>query len=63
MLVLGRRERQRVTINPGTPEQVIIEVCKIKGDMIRIGFIAHPSVRIVRNELLADGEDARVGAH
>lgn len=48
MLELDRKIGQRVFINKG---KIQIEILKIEGDMIKIGFSAPPHIDIHREEL------------
>ena len=58
MLVLGRREGEQVVIEAGS-QRIVVEVCRIGGGAVRIGFDADPSVRIYREEVLERKEDER----
>lgn len=59
MLILGRREGERVVID-ANGQRIVVEVCRIGGDAVRIGFTADKSVvRINREEVLERKEDER----
>lgn len=47
MLVLARRERQRVLIAGG----ITVEVLEIDGNKVRLGFTAPPGVAVDREEV------------
>lgn len=48
MLVLSRREEEKIVIDGG----IVITILKIKGESIRIGIDAPRETHIVREELL-----------
>jgi carbon storage regulator len=49
MLILTRKEGERVMLAGGT---IVITVVEIRGDRVRVGFEAPPDVKIQREELL-----------
>jgi carbon storage regulator CsrA len=53
MLVLSRRELQRICISvPGSPGiDIWVEVCEIDGHTVRLGIEAPSNVRIDREEV------------
>ena len=55
MLVLSRKVRESVTLlGPGLPEAgVVVEVTRVAGGAVRLGFHAPRSIQVVRTELLA----------
>ena len=56
MLVLSRQSGERIMIG----ENIIITICEIRGDNVRIGIEAPPGVSIDREEIyLAKKEDLR----
>lgn len=61
MLVLTRKEGERVVINfPG--QRVVLEVCKVEGDRVRLGFDAPRSVAVLREEIADRPAREAVGA-
>jgi carbon storage regulator len=48
MLVLTRRIGERIVID----NQIVLEVLEVKGQRIRLGIQAPPSVSVLRQELL-----------
>lgn len=57
MLVLTRRKGDRIVIDPGTPEEIVIEVVRIGREQIRIGIDAGGDHAIYREELLTETGD------
>ncbi len=53
MLVLSRKKSERIFIG----EEIILTICEIKGDRIKIGIDAPKDVNIVREELLVRAKD------
>lgn len=51
MLVLSRKMDEKIIIGSGE-QQVVLQVVEIRGDRVRLGLTAHPSVRIMREEVL-----------
>ena len=49
MLVLGRKEGEKIKIGP----DIVIQVIRINGDQVQIGIDAPESVNIIRPEVLA----------
>ncbi len=47
MLVLSRKEGEKVFIG----ENIVVEVLKVKGNRITLGFVAPQEVQIMRSEL------------
>lgn len=47
MLVLSRRKDERIMIG----DNIVIEVVEIRGDKVRLSFIAPPEVTIHREEI------------
>jgi carbon storage regulator len=59
MLVLSRRSNEKIVL----PDlQICVHVLEIKGDRVRLGFEAPPSVTILRGELIQTCDDARAAA-
>lgn len=52
MLVLSRKRGEKILINPGQPDEIVLSVVEIRSDKVRLGIVAPPSVRIDREELL-----------
>lgn len=48
MLVLSRRERERIRIG----DSIVIEVVRVNGRTVRLGITAPEEIPIVREELL-----------
>lgn len=59
MLVLSRRVDEEIVINPGTPDEVVVTVTEIRGEVVRIGFSARSEVVINRREVQAKIERKR----
>lgn len=52
MLVLSRRNGEKIEIQvPGYPP-IEVMVTEIRGDKVRLGFTAPPEVKVYRTELL-----------
>jgi carbon storage regulator len=47
MLVLSRRERERIKVG----DSIIVTVVRVSGDKVRIGIEAPPHVLVLRDEL------------
>jgi len=47
MLVLSRRERQRIKLG----DSIIVTVVRVAGDKVRLGIEAPPEVLVLRDEL------------
>lgn len=47
MLILSRREREQIRIG----DSIIVTVCKLENDKVRLGIEAPKDVRILRAEL------------
>ena len=47
MLVLSRRERERIKLG----DSIIVTVVRIAGDKVRLGIEAPPEVLVLRDEL------------
>jgi carbon storage regulator len=47
MLVLSRRERQRIKVG----DSIIVTVVRVAGDKVRLGIEAPPEVLVLRDEL------------
>jgi carbon storage regulator len=58
MLVLSRRERERIKLG----DSIIVTVVRVAGDKVRLGIEAPPHVVVLRDELeprvLSDGAAA-----
>ncbi|MBL9085257.1 MAG: carbon storage regulator [Planctomycetales bacterium] len=52
MLVLTRKVGERIRVG----ESIDVVVTEIRGDKVRLGFEAPPEVKILREELIDDGE-------
>lgn len=51
-LVLSRKKSETVVVfDPATDFKVVVSVAEIRGDKVRIGFIAPPNVLIQRQEI------------
>jgi carbon storage regulator CsrA len=50
MLVLKRRPEETITIKTPSGEVVLIKVCKVKGDAVKLGFDCHKSIEILRGD-------------
>lgn len=49
MLVLSRRERERVRLG----ESIVVTIVRVSGDKVRLGIEAPPDVLVLRDELEA----------
>jgi len=47
MLVLSRRERQRIRLG----DSIVVTVVRVSGDKVRLGIEAPPDVLVLRDEL------------
>lgn len=47
MLVLSRKERQRIRVG----DSIVVTVVRVSGDKVRLGIEAPDSVRVLREEL------------
>jgi carbon storage regulator len=47
MLVLSRRERQRIKLG----DSIVVTVVRVSGDKVRLGIEAPPDVLVLRDEL------------
>lgn len=53
MLVLSRRPGTSIVIN----NEIVVTVIEVKGDKVRVGITADPSIPIVRSELIERVEE------
>jgi len=51
MLVLSRKQNERIRVG----DSVVVTVVRVSGDRVRIGIQAPPNVRVLRDELEAEG--------
>ncbi|MDP6555393.1 MAG: carbon storage regulator [Pirellulaceae bacterium] len=51
MLVLSRRERERVRLG----ESIVVTIVRVSGDKVRLGIEAPPDVLVLRDELESQG--------
>lgn len=51
MLVLARRLDERVIINPGADDEIVITVTDLQDGKVRLGFAASPDTVIHREEI------------
>lgn len=49
MLVLARRPQERIVI--GENAEIVITLIEVRGESVRIGVTADPSIKVVRGEL------------
>jgi carbon storage regulator len=62
MLVLSRHRDERIIINGGTPDEVVILLVAIRGDKARIGITAPKRISVDREEVhKAKAQDRRDG--
>jgi carbon storage regulator len=54
MLVLSRRERERVRLG----ESIVVTIVRVSGDKVRLGIEAPPDVLVLRDELESQGTPA-----
>ncbi len=47
MLVLSRRERERIKLG----DSIVVTIVRVSGDRVRIGIEAPPEVLVLRDEL------------
>ncbi|HYW77969.1 MAG TPA: carbon storage regulator [Thermoguttaceae bacterium] len=50
MLVLSRRERERIRLG----EEIVVTVIRLDGDRVRLGIEAPRDIVVLRDELAAD---------
>ena len=62
MLILSRKQRQRVIVTVPGRKPIIVEVIDIRGDKVRLGFEADQEVVIHREEIQHENE-ARERGH
>jgi carbon storage regulator CsrA len=54
MLVISRREGERIFIGPN----IVIQIVRVRGGSVRVGIEAPPEIVVVREELLdTEGEE------
>ncbi len=54
MLVLSRKKGESIVIRFGN-EEVVVTICEIRGDKVRIGTTAPDHIRVDREEVLTRG--------
>ena len=54
MLVLSRRERERIKLG----DSIVVTVVRVAGDRVRLGIEAPPEVVVLRDELTPRSADA-----
>ncbi|MHC4404568.1 MAG: carbon storage regulator [Planctomycetota bacterium] len=47
MLILSRRERERIRLG----DSIMVTVVQVTGDRVRLGIDAPPNIRVLRDEL------------
>lgn len=58
MLVLSRYKDEQLVCDLGDGRELIITVCSVRGDRVRLGVAAPDDVKVVRRELLGtEGQD------
>lgn len=68
-LILSRKHHQSVVIGGNTGQPVTVTVVEIRGDKVRLGFVAPPHIDVDRLEIhqlkhpLADLPDSTKGQH
>lgn len=62
MLVLGRKNNEKVIILSPSGESITVTVCTKKNGHFRLGFEAPRNYRIIRGESLAKQQDAAIKA-
>jgi carbon storage regulator len=63
MLVLSRHRDERIIINGGTPDEVVILLVDIRGDKARIGITAPRRISVNRAEIQEEiDRERRAGA-
>jgi carbon storage regulator len=60
MLVLSRKKDEDIIIGEGG-KKVIVRVVEIKGDKVRLGFIADDGVTIMRSEIVSTKQEPKDG--
>jgi carbon storage regulator len=50
-LVLSRKAQEKITITMADGRTIVVTVCGINGERVRIGVEADKNIRIVRSEL------------
>jgi carbon storage regulator CsrA len=51
MLVIGRKQEQKVIITASNGQEIELMICAVNGNQVRIGFTADKSVIIDREEV------------
>lgn len=51
MLVLSRKLNEKLVINPGTPQEIVVKIHQISGNRVKVGVVADKSVKVVREEI------------
>lgn len=59
MLVLSRRENEEVVLQLPDGGEVVIQVARLRGEIVRLGFEAPRGVRIWRRELLPEPAESK----
>jgi carbon storage regulator len=54
LLVLSRKLNERIIINGGTPDEIILMVVDIRGDKVRLGIAAPVEISVNREEIEAN---------
>lgn len=58
MLVLSRKKDETVVIlHPSLPSPIVVSVTEIRGQTVKLGFTAHPSITVHRSEVLDQIEE------
>jgi len=58
MLVLSRRERERIRLG----DSIVVTVVRVSGDKVRLGIEAPPDIVVLRDELESkDGVESATG--
>ena len=60
MLVLSRKRDEDIVIGEGD-KKVVIRVVEIRGDKVRLGFIAGDGVTIMRSEIIPPQQERKDG--
>jgi carbon storage regulator len=56
MLILTRQANERILIG----KDIVIELCEVRGNQVRIGIEAPPEVKVLREELVYAQESPEV---
>jgi carbon storage regulator CsrA len=56
MLVLARKPLERILITTPDGYEISVVICQVRGGLVKVGMDARKEVKILRAELVDDGE-------